>query len=64
MKATAILNGSIKIVIEGENEMEDAMLNQFSKQTIEVVTITKAMPILDKVVSKGLIFQQKGRIEE
>lgn len=61
MKIESILNGSISIVLIPETELEEAVLNQFSKQNIEMLVFNKQTSILNKQFPKGLIIQQKTR---
>lgn len=59
MKTDIILNGSVKIVLVPENDLEKAILAQFSKLDIESKLIESHTQILDKTLQDGLIIQSK-----
>jgi hypothetical protein len=59
MKTDIILNGSVKIVLVPENDLEKAILAQFSKLDIESKLIESHTQILDKTLQDGLVIQSK-----
>jgi hypothetical protein len=61
MKADVILNGSIRVVLIPENDMEKLALEQICKQEVDVTLIDKQTQILDKVIHDGLIVKPKTK---
>jgi hypothetical protein len=64
MKTEIILNGTTKVVLIPETEIEKLALELLGKQEIEGTTINSAMGILDKKISHGLIIQNKTKVDE
>lgn len=64
MKVEVLMNGSIKLVIIAENEIEVAILKQLSANEVEATAITQHTQILDKVIQDGLVIKTKnGRVD-
>lgn len=59
MKADVILNGSIRVVLIPENDMEKLALEQICKLEVDATLIDKQTQILDKVIHDGLIIKPK-----
>lgn len=59
MKAEVILNGTYKIVLIPENEIEKGILDAVAKMEVEVKSIEKHTQILDKVIQNGIIITNK-----
>ena len=59
MKAEFVINGSIKIVLIPESDMEKMLIEQFSKHECESILIDKQTALLDKVVHNGLILKSE-----
>jgi hypothetical protein len=59
MKVEVLMNGSTKIVLIPENEIEKAILDHVAKADIEATSITQHTQILDKVVQDGLVISSK-----
>ena len=64
MKVEVLMNGSIKLVIIAENEIEIAILKQMSSSGVEATAITQHTQILDKVVQDGLVIKTKSNRAE
>jgi hypothetical protein len=64
MKVEIILNGSLKLVLMPENEIEKSVLAQMSKLEIESKLIESHTQILDKTVQDGLVIQSKNKNEK
>ena len=60
MKVEVLMNGSIKLVIIAENDIEVAILKQLSAIGVEATAITQHTQILDKVVQDGLVIKTKS----
>ena len=61
MKADVILNGSIRVVLIPENDMEKLALEQICKLEVDATLIDKQTQILDKVIHDGLIIKPKSK---
>ena len=59
MKVEILMNGTTKIVLIPENDIEKAILDNVSKNEIMATSITQHTAILDKVVQEGLIIASK-----
>jgi len=59
MKVDLILNGTTRIVLIPENEVESAILTTISKMNIEATSITQHTQILDKIVQEALVIGPK-----
>ena len=53
------MNGTTKIVLIPENDIETAILNNISKNDVQATAITQHTQILDKVVQEGLVISPK-----
>ena len=60
MKADVILNGSIRIVLIPENDMEKLALTQICKSDVEATLIDKQTQILDKVIHDAMVIKPKN----
>jgi hypothetical protein len=60
MKADVILNGSIRVVLIPETDIEKLALEQIAKTEITTVLIDKQTQILDKIVHHALVMQPKS----
>lgn len=59
MKVEILLNGTTKIVLIPENDIEKAILDNVGKNDVMATTISQHTAILDKVVQEGLIIAPK-----
>lgn len=59
MKVEVLLNGTTKIVLIPENEIEKAILDGVGKGDVQATSITQHTQILDKVVQEGLVISPK-----
>lgn len=59
MKVDLILNGTTRIVLIPENDVESAILTTISKMSIEATSITQHTQILDKIVQEALVIGPK-----
>ena len=58
------MNGTIKIVIIPENEIEVAIVKQIAAGGVDATVITQHTQILDKVIQDGLVISpQKGNAD-
>jgi hypothetical protein len=60
MKVEVLLNGTTKIVLIPENDIERSILDSVGKSEVEVLSINKGTAILDKVVPECLVISPKG----
>lgn len=61
MKVDLIMNGTLKLVIMPENDLEKMALEQFAKAECESSLIDRQTQILDKVVTDGLIIRNVNK---
>lgn len=59
MKVEILLNGTTKIVLIPENDIEKAILENVGKNDVMATTISQHTAILDKVVQEGLVIAPK-----
>ena len=59
MKVEVLLNGTTKIVLIPENDIEIAILANVGKGGIQSVLITQHTQILDKIILDGLVIMPK-----
>ena len=59
MKIETIMNGSIKLVLIPETQLEKIALEMISKTEIESTFINSHTAILTKVIQEGLVIQPK-----
>jgi hypothetical protein len=59
MKVEVLMNGTTKIVLIPENDIETAILNNISKNDVQATSITQHTQILDKVIQEGLVISPK-----
>lgn len=64
MKVETIMNGTIRLVLIPENELEKIALEMISKTEVESTLINSQTAILNKVLQEGLVIQPKVRKEE
>jgi hypothetical protein len=64
MKVETIMNGTIRLVLIPENELEKIALEMISKTEVESTLINSQTAILNKVLQEGLVIQPKGRKED
>jgi hypothetical protein len=55
MKIELIMNGTIKLVLIPENDIDKSVLEAVSKTEIEASIIENHTQILDKVIQEGMI---------
>ena len=60
MKVEVLMNGTIKLVVIAENEIEIAILKQLSSSDVEATSIAQHTQILDKVIQDGLVIKTKS----
>jgi hypothetical protein len=64
MRTEILMNGTIKIVIIPENEIEVAIVKQIAAGGVDATVITQHTQILDKVIQDGLVISpQKGNAD-
>lgn len=56
------MNGTYKLVLIPENEVEKGILNAISKTEVDAKSIDQHTQILDKVVQEGLVITSKTSI--
>jgi hypothetical protein len=59
MKVEVLMNGTTKIVLIPENDIEKAILDGVGKGDIQATSISQHTQILDKVVQDGLVISPK-----
>lgn len=59
MKVEVLMNGTTKIVLIPENDIETAILNNISKNDVQATSITQHTQILDKIIQEGLVISPK-----
>lgn len=59
MRVDVILNGTTRIVLIPENEVESAILSVVSKMDLEATAINQHTQILDKVVQDAVVIGPK-----
>lgn len=64
MKCEVILNGTIKLVLIPENDIDTLALSMMAKQEVEAQYVDKVVQILDKQVDKHLVIKPKSRTDE
>lgn len=61
MRVEILMNGTVKIVLIPENEIETAIVKQVAAGGVDATVITQHTQILDKVIQDGLVITpQKG----
>jgi hypothetical protein len=61
MKVEILMNGTYKIVLIPENEVEKGVLTAISKTEVDAKSIEQHTQILDKVVQEGLVITSKTK---
>lgn len=61
MKVELLMNGTTKIVLIPENDIEKAILDGVSKMDIETTFLTQGTAILDKLVPEALVISPKKK---
>jgi hypothetical protein len=64
MKVEVLLNGTTKIVLIPENEIEIAILKSVAAGGVEATLITQHTQILDKIILDGLVIMPKVERKE
>jgi hypothetical protein len=64
MKVEVLLNGTTKIVLIPENDIEIAILANVAKGDVEATLITQHTQILDKIILDGLVIMPKVERKE
>lgn len=59
MKVEILMNGSTKIVLLPENEIEKAILENMSKSDVDTFMIKQQTHILDKVIHEALVISTR-----
>ena len=59
MKVEVILNGTSKLVLIPENDIERAVLNEIGKADVDATIIANHTQILDKIIQDGLVIKAK-----
>lgn len=59
MKVDILMNGTTKIVLIPENDIEVAILDSVGKMDVDVNFIDKGTAILDKIVPEALVITPK-----
>lgn len=55
MKVEILMNGTVKIVLIPENEIETSIVKQVAAGGVDATIITQHTQILDKVIQDGLV---------
>lgn len=61
MRVELLMNGTTKIVLIPENDIEKAILDNVSKMEIETTFLTQGTAILDKVVAEAFVISPKKK---
>lgn len=61
MKAEVIMNGTLKIVLSGETDLERMALKEMCKMETETVEITQKTQILDHIINDGMFIKTKKK---
>lgn len=65
MRVEVLLNGTTKIVLIPENEIEAAILKNTAAGGVDATIITQHTQILDKVIQDGLVISpSKGDVNK
>ena len=65
MKVEILLNGTTKIVLIPENEIEVAIIKSIAAGGVDATSITQHTQILDKVIQQGLVISpSKGDLNQ
>jgi hypothetical protein len=64
MKVEIIMNGTIKLVLIPENDLDKLGLSLLTKSEIEAIELKGANQILDKVVHDTVVIRPKQRVED
>lgn len=65
MRVEILMNGTTKIVIIPENEIEIAIVKSIAAGGVDATIITQHTQILDKVIQDGLVITpQKGDVKK
>lgn len=59
MKVEILMNGTTKIVLIPENDIEVAILANIAKGDVEATLISQHTQILDKIILDGLVIMPK-----
>lgn len=59
MKVEILMNGTTKIVLLPENDIEKAILDSMSKNDVDAMMIKQQTHILDKVIQEALVISTK-----
>ena len=59
MKVEILMNGTTKIVLIPENDIEIAILANIAKGDVEATAISQHTQILDKIIQDGLVVSPK-----
>lgn len=62
MKVDILMNGTYKIVLVPENEVEKGILAAISKTEVDAKAIEQHTQILDKVIQEGLVITSKSKL--
>tara|TARA_R110002126_G_scaffold79669_10_gene197718 strand:- start:2877 stop:3083 length:207 start_codon:yes stop_codon:yes gene_type:complete len=60
MKADIILNGTTKVILIPETDIEKLVVEQLSKTDVTSFLIDKQTQILDKIIHNGLVITTKN----
>ncbi len=55
MKVEILMNGSVKIVLIPENDIETAIIKNVAAGGVQATIITQHTQILDKIIQDGLV---------
>lgn len=64
MKTQAIVNGSITLVLEPENPMEEEILKALAKQSCELYEVRGPVTVLGKTIKGSLLVCAKESFRE
>jgi hypothetical protein len=64
MKVEILMNGTTKIVLIPENDIEIAILANIAKGDVEATLITQHTQILDKIILDGLVVMPRVERKE
>lgn len=57
-----LVNGSVKILLSPENDMEEALLKSLMKQENDLTEIRSSVVVLNKTFKTGVLIGKKGII--
>jgi hypothetical protein len=60
MQIEMLMNGSAKLLLSPENEVEEAFLAALCKQQNDIIEVRQQMFVLNKTFNKGMLIAKKS----